>query len=146
MDDLFQEAMIYLWHLESSHPNQKPSWYLQGCKFHLQNKLKKGKSLDSHKRRAGAVNIEEEVYGSEKAYGFVMDDLSVNRANQKDVLTALEKSLPRITTQILEHLIVGYRVEEIARVFNLSPRTISKHRQSILSKAKELHLRDELVP
>src|ERR1700740_1086225 len=54
-EDLLQEAIVHLWLLEERRPGQSRSWYLQNCKFHLQNHLATGRSVDSLKRRNGRV-------------------------------------------------------------------------------------------
>ena len=44
-DDLMQEALVHLWLLEERRPGQRQSWYLQSCKFHLQNYIAAGRSV-----------------------------------------------------------------------------------------------------
>src|SRR2546427_3728704 len=51
-EDLMQEALVHLWLLEERRPGQRQSWYLQSCKFHLQNYITAGRSVDSPKRRS----------------------------------------------------------------------------------------------
>src|SRR6266446_3938556 len=53
--DLMQECLLHLWQLEGKRPGRTRSWYLQGCRFHLQHCLVSGRSLDSLKR-SGTVN------------------------------------------------------------------------------------------
>src|SRR5258708_674943 len=48
--DLMQECLLHLWKLEGTRPGRTQSWYLQGCRFHLQHYLVSGRSLDSFKR------------------------------------------------------------------------------------------------
>src|SRR6266481_3615708 len=55
--DLFQECLLHLWKLERSRPGRTRSWYLQGCRFHLQHCLVSGRSLDSLKRANGGNRI-----------------------------------------------------------------------------------------
>src|SRR6266487_1235670 len=50
-EDLLQEALAHLWHLEEARPGQRQAWYLQGCRFHLQNLLRAGRSMDASKHR-----------------------------------------------------------------------------------------------
>ncbi len=45
-EDLMQEAMVHLWRSEQQHPGNSEAWYLQGCRFHLQNVLRHGRSLE----------------------------------------------------------------------------------------------------
>src|SRR6266571_4749171 len=46
-EDLLQEALIHLWLTETRRPSQTRSWYLQSSKFHLQQYLVSGRSVDS---------------------------------------------------------------------------------------------------
>src|SRR5260370_15945719 len=55
--DLMQECLLHLWKLERSRPGRTRSWYLQGCRFHLQHYLALGRSLDSLKRANGGNRI-----------------------------------------------------------------------------------------
>src|ERR1051326_6383910 len=57
-DDLIQEGLIHLWLAQRQRPGQSTSWYLQGCRFHLQHCLGAGRSVDSHKRRGQRVSEE----------------------------------------------------------------------------------------
>src|SRR6266446_3111635 len=55
--DLMQECLLHLWKLERSRPGRTRSWYLQGCRFHLQHYLVSGRSLDSLKRTSTGTHI-----------------------------------------------------------------------------------------
>src|SRR5580765_2615207 len=55
--DLMQESLLHLWKLERSRPGRTRSWYLQGCRFHLQHYLISGRSLDSLKRASAGYRI-----------------------------------------------------------------------------------------
>src|SRR5712671_1061078 len=63
-DDLRQEALVHLWLLEERQPGQTKSWYIQSCKFYLQNYRTRGRSVDSPKRNVGRITIglDEEEY------------------------------------------------------------------------------------
>src|SRR6266446_2306124 len=50
-EDLTQEALVHLWLREKQQPGQTQSWYLQSCRFHLQNYLRNGRSVDSRRHR-----------------------------------------------------------------------------------------------
>src|SRR5690349_4700900 len=56
-EDLVQEGMVHLWLQESSRPGQTASWYFQSVKFHLQNYISAGKSVDSLKRQSSKVTF-----------------------------------------------------------------------------------------
>jgi len=45
-EDLMQEMMIHLWQTETKKPGMTDSWYLQSCKFHARDCVRKGKSVD----------------------------------------------------------------------------------------------------
>src|SRR5690242_4704157 len=53
-DDLTQEALVHLWLREQQIPGQTQSWYLQSCRFFLQNFMRHGRSVDSAKHFGSA--------------------------------------------------------------------------------------------
>src|SRR6266481_1945284 len=39
-EELLQEGLIHLWRDAQRHPGNTRSWYLQSCKFHIENYLR----------------------------------------------------------------------------------------------------------
>src|SRR5712675_3603182 len=61
-EDLLQEAFIHLWLQETHRPGQTQSWYLQSCRFYLQNHLRTGRSVDSPKhQRSAPASVDPEA-------------------------------------------------------------------------------------
>lgn len=137
-DDLMQEALIHLWRAEQDRPQQTLSWYLQGCQFRLSNYLGAGRSVDSRKRwkalvfaaaLEGESNPMDEL---ESSYGLpselVADDLAELLAGR---LTGREKP-------VLDLLLEGYGVREVARRLRVSHKTVIQRRRKIAMEAIKL--------
>ena len=137
-EDLMQEALVHLWQQEKQHPGQKQSWYLQGCRYHLQNYLHRGCSVDSSKHRtacllsSGNNGIEE---GDETPDGRAGVFAEVSAA---DMWAQLTKWLPPLERRILALLIQGFSLRETALRLLLSHTAVAKHRQRMARVAGSL--------
>lgn len=138
-EDLIQEALIHLWQQEARHPGQKPSWYLQGCRFHLKNYLRRGRSVDSgkhgHAVLAGWASDSRvaELLDESEASGSVIEAVSA-----RDMVAQLSKWLICSERQILRCLGDGMSVREIARWLKLSHTAVIKQRRRIAAVAARL--------
>lgn len=138
-EDLMQEALVHLWLLEARRPGQTASWYLQGCKFHLQNLLGAGRSVDSLKRRASRVdcgaaseeldNLRGESDGYQEFYAHV---------GARDILEQLADRLTDFERRVLELLAEGLGAREIALRLGVTHPTIIKYRRRIAQQALRL--------
>ena len=130
-DDLMQEALVHLWLLEERRPGQRQSWYLQSCKFHLQNLLVTGRSVDSPKRKAGKVlytdSEGEEFIGSHADRHNVMFD----QVSARDIFALLCGRLTPFEQAILNHLSEGMGAREIAERMGVTHPTVIKYRRKI---------------
>lgn len=138
--DLYQEMMIHLWQIEQAEPGNTESWYLKNCSFFARDLMRKGKSIDS-KFREGVVrcsfdkrNDDEQVMVEPvEQYDFVSGLVF------KDDLRQIRKKLTAVQKRILELLIDGHTVTEIAQTFEKSHQYISKERKKLAQVAiKEL--------
>jgi len=133
--DLIQEGLIQVWKKEQSHPGQTRSWYLQASKYRMLNLSQRGRSIDSMKRRGQAIGFlggdGEELLGYE-------DGFEIIKAN--DILSTLLAKLTQKDVEILQRLVEGQSVREISRQLQVTHPTILKHRQRIISIARNLEL------
>ena len=137
-DDLMQEALVHLWLLEERRPGQRQSWYLQSCKFHLQNFLVAGRSVDSPKRRAGKVAYSDEGGETLLAAAVDVDNAVFGQVSAKDILSLLCGRLTPFEQSILNHLAEGMGAREIAERMDVTHPTVIKYRRKIASLAIRL--------
>jgi len=140
-EDLMQEALTHLWQQESQRPGQSRSWYLQSCRFHLQNHLEQGRSLDSMKRRQGRCSLSwsadsAECVESELGY----EESTWESVSVRDIFQSLSERVKPCERSTLVYLADGFGVREIARKLRVSHQAVSKHRQRIATLAIQLGL------
>jgi DNA-directed RNA polymerase specialized sigma24 family protein len=137
-EDLMQVAMIHLWLLEERKPGQTKSWYLQSCKFHLQNRISSGRSIDSPKRQRSMVYSN---HGD--AFDTAIDDSRpdgsvVGQVSARDMIVLLSNRLPPRDQAILGYLAEGFGARDIARRLRISHCAVVKHRRKIATIAIRL--------
>lgn len=138
-EDLMQEALICLWRLEQARPGQSACWYLQGCRFHLQNYLRRGRSLDSAKRSWSQIlerepKADASALPEERAEEYGWDELSA-----RDIVSVLSRRLRRPAERLaLMGLADGMSAREIAGRMRVSHTVVNRYRQTILTVARSL--------
>ncbi|MEO8429579.1 MAG: hypothetical protein ABI651_21000 [Verrucomicrobiota bacterium] len=138
-EDLMQEALVHLWQQEQRHPGQSQSWYLQSCRYHLQNYLQRGRSVDSAKHRAvcrlssGDSRIEEGDDETPDGRTCVFAEVSA-----ADMRAQLTKWLTPLERRILALLIQGFSLRETALRLLLSHTAVAKHRRRMALVAGSL--------
>ena len=147
-EDLYQEALIRLWTEEKRNPTQTLSWYIQNCHYHLQNSLKRGRSVDSPKRRSqstewAAPEPAPDEYamtgnefpepGSDGVQADMFSDVCAH-----DAVSELQDHLSLHQCQILGFFLDGSGVREVARELGVSHVSVLKHRQRIACIAARL--------
>ena len=138
-DDLMQEALFHLWQQETECPGQSPHWYLQSCRFHLQNFLRQGRSVDSMKRfRAQVLRREQPDDGMnlvepEDPNGSLWDEVSAN-----DFMAELSQWLTLQEKDTLLCLMDGLTARETAKRLDVSHTLVNRHRSRIASLALKL--------
>ena len=137
-DDLMQEALVHLWLLEERRPGQRQSWYLQSCKFHLQNFLALGRSVDSPKRKAGKVVYTGSEAEESNAISPDRDDAMFEQMSARDIFVLLCGRLTPFEQAILNHLSEGMGAREIAEQLDVTHPTVIKYRRKIASLAMRL--------
>ncbi len=138
-EDLMQEALVHLWQQEQEHTGQRRSWYLQSCRYHLQDYLHRGCSVDSSKHRAACLlswddnGIEDG--DDETPDGGVGVFAEVSAA---DMRAQLIKWLTPLERRILALLIHGFSLRETALRLLLSHTAVAKHRRKMALVAGSL--------
>ncbi len=138
-EDLVQEALVHLWLLEQRRPGQTHSWYLKSCKFHLQNFLACGRSVDAPKRRKAQVFISKDgeflelITDGAESHGAVLPLVSA-----RDILSLLSKRLRPPERAILGFLAHGLGMREIAKRLSISHTSVIKARRKIATQATRL--------
>src|SRR5437867_10524226 len=95
-EDLLQEALIHLWLREQQCPGQTASWYLQSCRFFLQNHLRNGRSVDSNKHsHSNAAPSSAGCNGSPEpcADGCASADSVLGLVSAREIVSLLNKWL-----------------------------------------------------
>lgn len=138
-DDMMQEALIHLWCEEEKHPGQSQSWYLQSCRYRLQNYLRAGRSVDSG-NHFGATMREivngdglEESSDQLAASGAVWDEMYT-----KDLISVLSPWLTPMEKKVLDCLSDGLSAREIAKRLTVSHTLVNKYRRRIADLAIKL--------
>jgi RNA polymerase sigma factor (sigma-70 family) len=146
-DDLVQEALVHLWAEEHRHPGHSRSWYLQSCQFHLKNYLRKGRSVDSTKRRLeSSLTSNEFETGPEAEPPVDLNDSPdpngdiLSTVAQREMLALLSNQLDWRGQEILSCLADGLTAREIASKLKLSHTAVIKRRHGIAARACKLGL------
>src|SRR5437016_926917 len=94
-DDLHQIALVHVLEIESKEPGQTVSWYLDSCKRHLGDYLKKGRSVDAPKRRhlACAPPETDEDSNGWTPEGFIAKECVLAAVSAADLVSHLSARL-----------------------------------------------------
>jgi hypothetical protein len=134
--DMMQECLFHLWLTEREKPNHTRSWYLQSCRFHLQHWLASGRSLDNPKRGASEILDCDDEHPALSEYhtdGQFFESLCF-----RDTLSTLNRRLGKRQRAVLDGLVDGQTIGEIASSANLSYPTVLKYRSVIAELTAKL--------
>ncbi len=138
-EDLTQEVLVHLWLRETQCPGQTQSWYLQSCRFFLNNHLRKGRSVDSHRHHHCLCPT---AAGEECVDGAADDSLSGGSVpalvSAREISSLLAKWLTPLERELLDCLAEGFGVREIAARFHLSHTSVIRCRRRIAALALKL--------
>jgi DNA-directed RNA polymerase specialized sigma24 family protein len=135
-EELMQEALIFLWRLEESHPGQTQCWYLQGCRFYLQNYVRRGRSVDSARHgwtRVGEPQPDSDEEGEfhwPDTNGVIWEEISAN-----DIISVLSAQLEPPEREALLWLAEGLSAREIASRQKVSHTLVNRRRDKIAALA-----------
>lgn len=141
-DDLMQEMHVHLLRAQAEKPHQTRSWYIKGCEFHARNQLKRGRSIDSHKRAGNGVPLFQEgdefgVDHHESVHLLEPADQHGELINE-DILALLLPRLTGIQQEILFLLMKGTGVRETARELGVTHPAVVKQRKKIATIARRI--------
>jgi DNA-directed RNA polymerase specialized sigma24 family protein len=139
-EDLMQEALIWLWLTEEQRPGQTPSWYLQGCHFHLLNHLSAGRSLDARKRQRWRVSFPANGGGEADFDRWEAQTAIWPQPSARELITVLAEWLTPAEKVTLDQLAEGYGAREIARKLGVTHQAVVKRRQRIAALARRFGL------
>lgn len=140
--DVLQEMFIHMLSVESRLPGRTPSWYIKSCEFHARNFLKHGRSVDSLKRSRNLIPLGQTFEDSDGQLFCLVDvadpqdGLSEMVAN--DIIELMTPQLNATQQVILEMLLKGLGVREIARQMKVTHPAVIKHRRKIAQIAGSL--------
>jgi DNA-directed RNA polymerase specialized sigma24 family protein len=138
-DDLAQEALIHLWRLEEERPGESEHWYLQGCRFHLQNQLHRGRSVDSRKRvRAQVPNGNESEDENSVLDGLCPAQSCWEEISVNDFIEVIGKGLSGVEQATLRCMAEGLSGRETAKRLGVSHSLANRHRNRIAALALSL--------
>jgi DNA-directed RNA polymerase specialized sigma24 family protein len=139
--DLSQEARLRLWRQEMLHPGQDEGWYLQDLRFFLRNFLRAGRSLDSYKRASFGIPIPTEE--DEEAVcdpALLVEEEIRETVGAADMQAQLQARLRPEQQPVLELLLAGFGVREIAVRLDLAASTVCEARKQIARSARQMEL------
>jgi DNA-directed RNA polymerase specialized sigma24 family protein len=141
-EDLLQEALVHLWKMQQLEPGHTESWYLQGCRYHLQHRLAFGRSIDSPKRSSSRVHPADDGEDHDSLLDVcdVEETSDVVRAevSARDMINSMSKRLTKLEQAMLKYLADGLGTGEIARRLDISHPTVIKYRRKIAELATRL--------
>jgi DNA-directed RNA polymerase specialized sigma24 family protein len=141
--DLFQEAFLCSWQIELRCPGQTISWYLQrGWRYAVAH-LKRGRSIDSHDRRARGYSVNNERHRLRRRELVSSADVRAEVC-ARDFLRELVSKLKPHEQTLLLMLLEGQEACECAHELHISHRAVNKIRRRILTEAARIGLGHDL--
>jgi DNA-directed RNA polymerase specialized sigma24 family protein len=137
-DDLMQEALLHCWCMHQQRPGQLPAWYVQGCRFHLLNYLRRGRSVDSTRHASlqmwpVSAGLDDDTCLELPQGENVWHEISAN-----DLIATLSLWLTQDEQAALHCLADGLSARETALRLNCSHTLVNRWRQRIATVA--IHL------
>jgi DNA-directed RNA polymerase specialized sigma24 family protein len=140
--DLVQEMYVHFMSQVAEDQEHSLTWYVKGCEFHGRNYLRRGRSVDSLKRARGQVllRVEPGVREESSPTDLVESESMTTDGTMysEDVLAQLDPYLSARQKVILERLMRGYGVRQVARELGISHVAVIKHRRKIAKIAAEI--------
>jgi DNA-binding NarL/FixJ family response regulator len=133
--DLLQEARLQFWLSERRSPHRTLSWYLQACRYAVLVYLRRGRSVDSPKRRSSGSQIDGELEDCRAAASDVLQEVCA-----RDDLTLLRGLLRPREQAVLCLMAEGKAERECGLELAISQQAVHKMRQHICRQATRLGL------
>jgi DNA-directed RNA polymerase specialized sigma24 family protein len=140
--DLMQEMLVHLVQAEAELPGHTSSWYIKCCEFRARNYLKRGRSVDSLKRRNNLVPLhphDDSGHENRSVCPDAPDPIDLHgEIITRDIVSLLVPQLTEMERHILSFLMHGFGVREIARALCISHPKVIQHRKKIARSASTL--------
>ncbi len=131
-DDVLQEMLIHLWQTEVTNPGQTESWYLQSCKYHGLDYMKRGKSVDSkHRVDCLLVSVDEDAADERPTLEPADQHDFREQIFAGDALMTLRQRLTTSQQTLLDAFATGQSVAEVSQALGCSHQYVSKQRKRI---------------
>ena len=135
-DDLYQQMCLYLWHRfsEGMPIGMNEPYIIKACEFYLLNFLRKGRRMPMHLSMDmpvadGDLTLKDTIpHDLMQASDIIDSNISIYDIKRKR-LTDRER-------RVLELLLKGNTVREIASVLGISHVMVLKYKKNIIKKAK----------
>src|SRR5437899_10595912 len=118
-NDLLQEMLVYMSDVEKRTPGKTLSWYIKGGEYCARNYLKRGRSIDSFKRRKNACELDVMDWDVPDAMGdqsYLPSPVDIRvEVALRDIVECLMARLSAEERKTLELLLEEFGVCEIAR-------------------------------
>jgi len=136
-EDLIQQAFLHFLIQEQLRPGQTRSWYLQSCRYFLQNYILGGRSLDALKPCGRAVEIIVTTDEEEEAEPevFAVQEVARSLAAASDILQVLGPRLNATQRSVLQCRFQGLSVQETADSLGVSHQAVTSAQRVILKIA-----------
>ena len=141
-DDLRQEGLVHLYLMEKNNPGHRLRYYLQGCKFHMQDCSRRGCSIDSPKR-SGLRYQSGDPNDTDDSLLHSIEDPDCDVAAQvtaDDLKHELFKRLRGTSPKVLYLLFHEVDFVQICRKLNISRREMERALKHIARAAIKLDL------
>jgi RNA polymerase sigma factor (sigma-70 family) len=138
-EDGLQSALLRYWQLTQESPGKTASWYLLRCRGIILDRLKRGTSVDSPRRRWLGCSIDaEDVEAMPGTPELVSETNPAQLVSILDALNEMRARLDGRENAILQLLFEGNTTREVAKRVHISPAAVSKRRRRIRSVAREI--------
>lgn len=139
-EDCVQEAHTRFYQAMRENPGQSPSSCLDECRFFIRDSLKRGKSVDSPKRRwLGHFTDSTDSGTPEQIIPELVSEIDpAQQASINDVLAQIRARLNTRQKTVLILLMEGGGTRGIARRLNISPSAVGKSRLRIRIVAAQI--------
>jgi len=128
-----------LWLRETQCPGHTQNWYFQSCRYYLQNFLRLGRSVNSAKHQKSLRPLAEAqdcpgTSADESASGGSLRSL----VSAREAAGLLQRWLTPTEHQLLDLLMDGHGIREIAGKLGMSHTSVVRYRRRIANLAARL--------
>lgn len=141
-EDCIQEALLRFWQRAREQTAKKALWHLGGCGFFVRDRLKRGRCVDSPKRRylRIPVPLDDDGNSIEELPQLVSNRDPSRYAAVNDDLKCLNRRLTQRSQAILQLFLEGHDQRDVARQLKISPALVCRSSGEIRAAALEMGL------